>query len=170
MFRMSSILILGILVCSEVCAQGLVGCPKGYGNWVDGNAVDTCIPCPPIENYLSAELKGLKLPKNCQTQLQGVFITIPSFTQLFAAHTYVLQLKTFKNDLEQQNLKILQNLDLVQSLLDNEKKNQIELSKKYFEIEKQSIELKEDRFYWRTISAIFLTIVLVETVALLIQP
>jgi len=169
MLRISLIFIFVISMSSVVYAQGLLGCPKGYGNWVDGNAIDNCIPCPPMENYLGAELNGLKLPKNCQTQMQGVFITIPSFAQLFAAHTYVLQLKTFKNDLEQQNLKILQNLDLVQGLLDNEKKNQIDLSKKYFEIEKQSIELKEDRFYWRTISAIFLTIVLVETVALLIQ-
>ena len=161
--------VLLLILSSIASAQSTTICQRGYGNWVDGNAIETCMPCPLVENYLNAELNGLKLPKNCPTQIQGVFLTIPSFSQLFAAHTYVLQLKTFRNDLEKQNLKILENLTLVQGLLDAEKKNQIDISKKYFEIEKQSIELREDRFYWRSISAIFVVIVLVETVALLIQ-
>jgi hypothetical protein len=156
-----------VLLINSVWSQTPLICAKDKGNWIDTNYTETCIPCPTLDMYVGADFKGLKLPKNCNVQMQGVFVAIPKFEKLLASHEYVLELDVFKQNLDKQHQEIILNLNNVQTLLSLEKKEKLDLAKSYTELEKKNIELKYARCYWMTLTFVFLTFAVIEAVVLL---
>lgn len=143
-------------------------CKPQEGIWVKSNGENICFTCP-TRTMLESSFTGMKLPRGCKVDKEGVFLKLSDYEKLRISQEYVFEIDKYQESIDQLKFIVNDRLDQTILILSKSEKEKDDMLKNIQMLQNQKIKLETQLEISLWVGGIALGVVLIESSILLYQ-
>jgi hypothetical protein len=148
--------------------QPPIVCKQQEGVWVKSNGDNVCFTCP-TRTLLESSFMGVKLPRGCKVDKEGVFLKLPDYETLKISQEYVFEIEKYQQNIDHLKFVINDRLDQTMVVLAKTEKEKKDMWQNIqnIQLEKNKLEANLNLSLW--VGGIAIGLVVIESSILLYQ-
>lgn len=148
--------------------QDPIVCKQQEGVWVKSNGDNVCFTCP-TRTLLESSFMGVKLPRGCKVDKEGVFLKLPDYETLKISQEYVFEIEKYQQNIDHLKFVINDRLDQTMVVLAKTEKEKKDMWQNIqnIQLEKNKLEANLNLSLW--VGGIAIGLVVIESSILLYQ-
>lgn len=143
-------------------------CKQQEGVWVKSNGDEVCFTCP-SRTLLESSFMGVKLPRGCKVDKEGVFLKLPDYETLKISQEYVFEIEKYQQNIDHLKFVINDRLDQTMVVLARTEKEKKDMWQNIqtIQAEKNKLEANLNLSLW--VGGIAIGVVIIESSILIYQ-